>query len=1128
MFRNRPILILIVCILALSFAGAVFAQETATYSLTDGSMAFEYPAGWVIEEEFGVVTLVNSQDEVMIALILYPPSTFLPLLEIEPDSTPHEVIEFILESGEFNGEIVDGTLNDFDTAYAEVSTAQLQLAGTEAAIGAYDSRFGVVLLAVQTGGDLSDYQNEIDIITESITRGDVEILTPTPRPAPVGETTVEGEITEESPALQYAVELSEGDVITVELVAVGSVFDTVLSLYAPGEFEDGGVAAMYNDDSGDSSFGSRNSRIEEFEVTESGTWVIEATRFGSSDVGAFTLTIRGDEQAYDIVQMDAIVVTQEAPPPLRVTPTATPSSRPPVTEGTSIDGELVEDSTVQQYRVELVEGDDITIELAAVDNAFDTRVRLYAPGDFEAGTSATLENDDSGDADFGSLNSRIADFSVTESGTWVIEATSFAGVSTGEYTLSIFGNESYTLTPLEEAEVIVTPEPTAGTATSVEGELTEDALAVPFTIDLTEGDVITIELVAQDAAFDPVVHLYAPGDYGTDALPRISDDDSGDAELGSLNSRIEIFTVTESGTWTIEATSFANRGVGAFTLTVIGSQPYIINAGVVEPEEVTLPVLTGDNVLVYNEPVTGTISAAEREFDWHFVGRAGDIVTITMVADDSDTLDPRIYLYSAEAFTLGGFELTQNDDSKDETLGSFNSRIADFTLPATGEYVVTAGCFIDCSGDYTLLITGEEQVVIPVEPTPTVDEVRQWAANASATSQYTDSGWSASQATGEPDTVACADQSTAWASSSSTGTDSLTLEFDQAVIPTQINIYQTYNPGSITDVQLITASGDVIDIPDSADPLGNTECPGVFTLDLSEMTEAVVGVIINLDQTIGGSWNEIDAVELVGITSTEEVVEPVVDVTALLTAGDEAFNSGDWAGAIAAYSQAIEIDSANGNAFFFRGYAYYNSGAYDNALRDFDQALELGTNDMAWVYNLRGLTYDRMGEYELSIAEYLMAIELVPTYQGAHQNLAYAYGIRLGDWKKYTEEYQLLVDLDPTNSNYYNGFGWGLVQQGRYRDALVALNEALELDSTNSSALDSRGWAHLGLENYEEAEADFLAAIEYGEIYSYYGLAELYHAQGDDVLALENLQAYLDIATVNPAADALALLETLQ
>jgi hypothetical protein len=147
----------------------------------------------------------------------------------------------------------------------------------------------------------------------------------------------------------------------------------------------------------------------------------------------------------------------------------------------------------------------------------------------------------------------------------------------------------------------------------------------------------------------------------------------------------------------------------------------------------------------------------------------------------------------------------------------------------------------------------------------------QWAASASATSQYGDDNWSAAQATGEPNTESCGDQVTAWASRDSTGQDSITLSYAEPVIPLQVNVHQTYNPGAITQVALANSATDqTFALPDSADPVGNTPCPGVFRL-----TPSAIGLVdqvtLTLDQTLTGSWNEIDAVEVVGIALSDSV-----------------------------------------------------------------------------------------------------------------------------------------------------------------------------------------------------------------------------------------------------------------
>ncbi len=155
-------------------------------------------------------------------------------------------------------------------------------------------------------------------------------------------------------------------------------------------------------------------------------------------------------------------------------------------------------------------------------------------------------------------------------------------------------------------------------------------------------------------------------------------------------------------------------------------------------------------------------------------------------------------------------------------------------------------------------------------------EVRQWAIRAEATSQYTSSSWSAQQAAGAPDTPACGDNSTAWASATATGQDALTLYYATPVIPTQINVHQTFNPGAIVLVEVLPADGSA-PIPVFSGRDTTTACPGVFSVDVGATVGPVIppgggapvnAVRITLDQSLTNNWNEIDAVELIGTDSS--------------------------------------------------------------------------------------------------------------------------------------------------------------------------------------------------------------------------------------------------------------------
>ena len=156
--------------------------------------------------------------------------------------------------------------------------------------------------------------------------------------------------------------------------------------------------------------------------------------------------------------------------------------------------------------------------------------------------------------------------------------------------------------------------------------------------------------------------------------------------------------------------------------------------------------------------------------------------------------------------------------------------------------------------------------------------IRQWAVSATASSSYGDPDWAAIQATGQPNTDGCIDAETAWASGERTGVDWLELRYEKSVYPKQINIFQSHSPNQVTRVDLLGTDGEyrTVYVRDPA----VMECPYTLTLSLSDTDYQAIGIKLTVDQSIldPTSWNEIDAVELVGrYVGGEAVAAPPAD-----------------------------------------------------------------------------------------------------------------------------------------------------------------------------------------------------------------------------------------------------------
>lgn len=138
----------------------------------------------------------------------------------------------------------------------------------------------------------------------------------------------------------------------------------------------------------------------------------------------------------------------------------------------------------------------------------------------------------------------------------------------------------------------------------------------------------------------------------------------------------------------------------------------------------------------------------------------------------------------------------------------------------------------------------------------------QWAASATASSQYTATEWSASQATGPPSVGGCSDNPLAWASLAPGGVEWLELGFKDGVRPTEVRIYENFGVGSLVKVEVKAQNGAYHTVY-TALP-ASLACPRVLTIPVSGIGDFVNGVRLSFDQSVLQDWNEIDAVRLTG------------------------------------------------------------------------------------------------------------------------------------------------------------------------------------------------------------------------------------------------------------------------
>jgi len=147
---------------------------------------------------------------------------------------------------------------------------------------------------------------------------------------------------------------------------------------------------------------------------------------------------------------------------------------------------------------------------------------------------------------------------------------------------------------------------------------------------------------------------------------------------------------------------------------------------------------------------------------------------------------------------------------------------------------------------------------------------RLWATSVLGFStQYSDTSWSAQQALGRPNVFPRhGDIAQAWASKGADDHDEwIELGYDNPRAVSAVEIYETFNPGAIESIELITTTGRRIELrPPSPAELDEVVEVNRLVVETQCTSEPIAAVRVNVVSQDVVGWNEIDAVGLVPCT----------------------------------------------------------------------------------------------------------------------------------------------------------------------------------------------------------------------------------------------------------------------
>jgi Flp pilus assembly protein TadD len=136
--------------------------------------------------------------------------------------------------------------------------------------------------------------------------------------------------------------------------------------------------------------------------------------------------------------------------------------------------------------------------------------------------------------------------------------------------------------------------------------------------------------------------------------------------------------------------------------------------------------------------------------------------------------------------------------------------------------------------------------------------------------------------------------------------------------------------------------------------------------------------------------------------------------------------------------------------------------------------VESGKEDnenQAVAFNSRGIAFAMKGKQDQAITDFNRAIQLEPDYAGAFSNRANAYAAK-GEFDQAMADYDRAIQLKPDDSDAYNYRGVAYAVMGHFDKAIADFDRAIQLKPENTGALNNRGSAYDSVGEYERAIAD--------------------------------------------------------
>ena len=166
--------------------------------------------------------------------------------------------------------------------------------------------------------------------------------------------------------------------------------------------------------------------------------------------------------------------------------------------------------------------------------------------------------------------------------------------------------------------------------------------------------------------------------------------------------------------------------------------------------------------------------------------------------------------------------------------------------------------------------------------------------------------------------------------------------------------------------------------------------------------------------------------------------------------------------------KAVELAPENAGFYDSLGWAAFKNKDYQLAKDSLQKSISLRNNVYDSHYHLATVYYTNM-EYDEAAKQYQEAIELKPDSAEALNNLAYLYTERNIKTQEAITMAEAAIKIEPNNPSYLDTLGWAHYRNGDLQKSLMYLQKADKIAPAQGEILLHIGRVNLDLNNFETA-----------------------------------------------------------